>query len=231
MNLLYFIGILVLVSALLFLVQASARICSGVYLPAFCHGKRGSKTVALTFDDGPHAETLPGIMERLEKYDYKASFFLVGSSVEGKEALVRELVQKGHLVGNHSWSHSSAFPIYPGKKIATELQSCSDLLEKAGGVPVRWFRPPFGVSNPRVKQGWKNSGLQVAGWSIRSFDTRSEKAEVVVKRIRCKLRGGDVILLHEQSPHILEILDLLLPILSERGMKGLTLDQLAEASS
>jgi len=231
MNPLILIGILLLVLVLLFLVWASAYICSGIYLKAFCRGKRGSGAVALTFDDGPCGENLPGILERLEKYNYKASFFLVGSRVEGKEALVRELVQKGHLVGNHSWSHRPAFPLYPGKRITEELQQNSALLEKVGGAPLRWFRPPFGVSNPRVRRGWKNSGLLVAGWSIRSFDTRGEKAAVVVERIERRLRGGDVILLHENSLHILEILDLLLPALSEKGLKGLTLDQLKETGS
>ena len=216
---------------LTFLVWASSSICSGVYLPAVCHGRRDSERVALTFDDGPDEVNLPRIMDILDRHGFRASFFFVGSRCEGRYELIREVALRGHLAGNHSWSHSFHLPFSTGKKLRQELERTTAVLESAGAGPVLWYRPPFGVSNPRVYRGWRHSGLKVAGWSIRSFDTRGEETGVVAERILGKLKGGDIILLHESSPHILDLLELLLPALVERGLKSVTLEELCSAQA
>jgi peptidoglycan/xylan/chitin deacetylase (PgdA/CDA1 family) len=138
------------------------------------------------------------------------------------------MIKEGHLIGNHSLSHSNFFPLFRPSRIQGEVEECNRFLEAAGSGPVRFFRPPFGVTNPNVARGIKPTGMQVAGWSIRSFDTRNQAAEKVVKRILKRLGGGDVILLHESSEHILKILDQLLPAIKEAGLNCVTLDQMFE---
>jgi peptidoglycan-N-acetylglucosamine deacetylase len=218
--------ILMLTLYVFLLFYGASRINSQFFLPALCKGESGSKSVALTFDDGPHGDRSGEILELLQKHDCCASFFLTGSRAEAQPEIVGEMVKRGHLIGNHSYSHSNFFPLFRSSRIRKELENTQHILKDAGAGAVRFFRPPFGVSNPNVARGVKASGMEVAGWSIRSFDTRNEAAGKVVQRILRKMGGGDVILLHETSENILEILELLLPAIQKAGLGCVTLDQL-----
>lgn len=217
--------ILVLIYAMI-LVYGAATLSSQLFLPASCRGDSGSRKLAITFDDGPHVRRSGEILELLRKYDCKASFFLIGSRAEQSPGIVDQMIKEGHLVGNHSYSHSSFFPLYRRSRIRKELELTNSILEKAGSGPIRYFRPPFGVSNPNVAGGLKGSGMEVAGWSIRSFDTRNQAPEKVVSKILKRMGGGEVILLHETSDHILEILEQLLPSIKEAGLECARLDEI-----
>jgi len=140
------------------------------------------------------------------------------------------MVTDGHSIGNHSHSHSNFFPLFSTARIRNEIQETNCILEKISGRPVRFFRPPFGVTNPNIAGGINGLGMEVAGWSIRSFDTRNEPAEKVVQRIMKKIGGGQVILLHETSAHILEILQELLPAIGRQGLSCVTLDKLLDGT-
>jgi peptidoglycan/xylan/chitin deacetylase (PgdA/CDA1 family) len=182
--------------------------------------------VALTFDDGPHPVQSRVIMELLEQHGCPSSFFLTGSKIAAHENIIREMAARGHTLGNHSFSHSSRFPLMAPKRIAAEIKETNRLLEQAGGHPVRFFRPPFGVTNPRIHRGLQGQELVVVGWSIRSYDTCKGSPEKVVARIMERVRGGDIILLHETSDHIAEILELLLPQLRNKGLECVSLETL-----
>ena len=219
--------LIILLSAyLLLLVYGASRIDSRFFVQALCRGESGSGKVAITFDDGPDDQHSSEILEILKKHDSPASFFLTGKKAESFPGIVAGMAEKGHLIGNHSYSHSNIFPLFTGSGIRKEIERCNRVLENAGAGKVRFFRPPFGVSNPNIARGLKGSGMWVAGWSIRSFDTRNEAAEKVVRRIVSKLGGGDVILLHETSANIMEILELLLPAIAKAGLSCVTLDRL-----
>jgi len=211
---------------MLLLVYGASQISSQFFLSAHCRGDSGSKSVALSFDDGPAGERSEQILKILEKHGCHASFFLTGKSAETRPDIVREMQRRGHLIGNHSYSHSNLFPLLRSSRIRKELELTNRILKDAGAGEVRFFRPPFGVTNPNVARGVRASGMEVAGWSIRSFDTRNKAAEKVVRRILKRMKGGDVILLHETSGNIIEILELLLPAISEAGLSCVTLDQL-----
>jgi len=223
-------GSLVLVIYLygLLLFYGASQINSQFFLPALCRGDASGKNVAITFDDGPCEKRSEEILEILRKHNCSSSFFLIGNRVKANPELVEMMIKDGHLIGNHSLSHSNFFPLFRSSRIQREVEECNRLLEAAGSSPVRFFRPPFGVTNPNVARGIKNTGMQVAGWSIRSFDTKNQAAEKVVKRILKRLKGGEVILLHESSEHILEILVQLLPAIAEAGLNCVSLDQMFE---
>jgi len=223
--------ILLLTLYVLLLAYGASRIDSQFFLHALCKGDSGSKSVALSFDDGPNGDRSMEILKLLSEHDCPSSFFLTGSRVEVQTDLVKEMLKRGHLIGNHSYSHSNFFPLFRSSRIRKELEDTNRILKDAGVGTVRFFRPPFGVSNPNVARGVKASGMEVAGWSIRSFDTRNEVAGKVVQRILKRMSGGDVILLHETSDNILEILELLLPAIREAGLSCVTMDQLFGESS
>ncbi|MFH0756132.1 MAG: polysaccharide deacetylase family protein [Bacteroidota bacterium] len=219
-----FLGSTLLV-LLAILAYGAYRIDSQMFVRTICAGNRSGKLVAISFDDGPHHTRSAGIMEILDRFNCKATFFLTGSKLKGNEDVVKAMVAKGHTVGNHSFSHSNLFPLLGSDQISLEIRETNRLLEDITGESVRYFRPPFGVTNPRIYRGLRGLDMQVTGWSIRSLDTRNEEAEVVVGRIMKKVRGGDIILLHETSEYILNILEQLLPLLSQRELACVNLDQ------
>ena len=208
------------------LVYGASRIDSNFFIRALCRRNTTERKLAITFDDGPHGERSEEILMILREYECKASFFLIGSQAEKHPEILKMMLEDGHLLGNHSYSHSNYFPLYSRSRIRSELKKTNGILEVATSAPIRFFRPPFGVSNPRIAGGMKGSGMEVAGWSIRSFDTRNEAAEKVVNRILRKMEPGAVILLHESSEHILEILLSILPAIQEAGYQCITLDQM-----
>lgn len=210
----------------LLVIYGASRIDSQFFIPAICKGGLGSAKIALTFDDGPDKQRSRDILTLLDKYNSPATFFLTGKNAGDLPGIVESIIQKGHLVGNHSYSHSIFFPLFRPARIRREVELTNRVLESAGAGQTVYFRPPFGVSNPNVARGLKNSGMLVAGWSLRSFDTRNEAAPKVVERIMRRIGEGDVILLHETSVNILGILELLLPAISKVGLTCVTLDRL-----
>jgi peptidoglycan/xylan/chitin deacetylase (PgdA/CDA1 family) len=226
-----FLLALVLIALVALLIWGASSICSGIFIRAVCRGERDSNHIALTFDDGPHPFRSRQIMDLLHRFNGKASFFLTGVKLEGNERIVREMAIEGHTVGNHSFSHSNLFPLFSGRRIAGEIIETNRLIEGITGRQVRFFRPPFGVTNPNIYRGLKGLNMRTAGWSIRSFDTRNERPEKVVSRILNRLGGGDIVLLHETSEHILEILEQILKEMKARGLECVSVDRLLEGDN
>jgi peptidoglycan/xylan/chitin deacetylase (PgdA/CDA1 family) len=133
-----------------FLVYASYSIQSGIYLRSFCKKRTTEKVVALTFDDGPDPIQTPKVLKVLKEYQATACFFCIGHKIKGNEALLKSMVTEGHLIGNHSYSHSGLFPLYGLSKMKKDLQTCQCELERVTSQPVTLFRPPFGVTNPTI---------------------------------------------------------------------------------
>ncbi|MCX2745370.1 polysaccharide deacetylase family protein [Mangrovivirga sp. M17] len=185
--------------------------------------KVNSNQVAITFDDGPTLNTLK-VLDVLDDYNAKGTFFLIGKRITENKEIAEEIITRGHSIGNHSYSHSSSFPIYSSKKIAKEIVDTNNLLETVTGKKNVLFRPPFGVTNPSVSKGIKRSGVKSIGWSIRSFDTVGHNAERVVNRIIKKIKPGSIILLHDDREKTPEILEGILQYISENNLKTVSLD-------
>lgn len=125
--------------------------------------------LALTFDDGPNPEWTPRLLELLERYGVKATFFLVGKYASAEPVLTRYLAKAGHTVGNHSWSHPNLALTAPAK-VREELRNTKDALEQIIGRPVRHFRPPFGARRPDVLRAARELGMEPVLWNAMTND-------------------------------------------------------------
>ncbi|HBG87483.1 MAG TPA: xylanase [Marinilabiliaceae bacterium] len=210
-----------------FLMWASASIASGVYVDALICNRRKKNMIALSFDDGPD-EATPQILDMLKEHQAKASFFIIGKKIAANKEVVLRMIAEGHTVGHHSWSHSPRFPLKSSKEIRKEIVCAQSTLEVLSGQKHSWFRPPYGVTNPMIANALKGLGLKVAGWSIRSLDTKDEAADVVYKRVVSRIKGGDIVLLHDTSANILPLLERLLISIAERKMECVSIDSLVE---
>ncbi|MFH1121862.1 MAG: polysaccharide deacetylase family protein [Bacteroidota bacterium] len=221
-----FVWIILIFCYIALITYGSANIRSGFYLKAFCHGDRSLKKAAITFDDGPDGEHTAELLDLLRENGIKASFFCIGGKIDQYPSIVNRMHTEGHLIGNHSFSHDHFFPLKPVAEIRKELIRTKDLIEKLTGKPNLYFRPPFGVTNPGIARALKGLDFMVIGWSIRSFDLSDKNPEAIVDRILTKLRGGDIILLHDTSPHILPVLKSLLVNLKLLGWEVVRHDEL-----
>jgi len=157
---------------------------------------RGSKQVALTYDDGPNDPHTLGLLEVLAKHNARATFFLIGRYARQRPGVVRELVRAGHVIGNHTFTH----PLLIFKsfnQIEAELMECQRALSDTVGLEAKLFRPPFGGRRPAVLRLARKLGLQPVMWSITGYDWNAPPAEQLERRVSSRIRGGDVILLHD----------------------------------
>ncbi len=182
--------------------------------------------IAITFDDGPHPEFTPKVLDLLKENNVKGTFFCIGKHIESHPELFKRIISEGHTVGNHTFNHENNFGFIKTKHVITELEATNEIIKKVSGLKINLFRPPFGVTNPRIKRGINTIGLQSIGWSIRSFDTTSKSKNTIVKSVEKNIKKGDVILLHDTSEKSVEILEQLLLFLKQNKFESVTIDSL-----
>lgn len=204
----------------------SAVLSLGFFVTVRSKAKNQSDCIALTFDDGPVSGMTEKILEILQGHNIPAAFFCIGNRVTDHPALVRQMHEAGHLIGNHSYWHKATFDLQSTAKIEKELRDTDAAIHTAIGVRPKFFRPPYGVTNPMVASAIARRAYTVIGWSIRSFDTVIHDPEKLFRRITKSLKGGDVILLHDHSKATVEILPKLLEYISKRGLKIVRVDHL-----
>lgn len=163
--------LVIVLSIIVFMVWASASIRSGVYVRAFCREKTDRKVVYLTFDDGPHPPETERVLDVLCEHGARATFFLIGSKVSGNEALLRRMLEEGHALGLHTYSHAGTFPLLSFDKMLADVNEGKRAVESVAGKKISLFRPPFGVTNPTIAKVVRTLGLHTVGWDVRSFDT------------------------------------------------------------
>lgn len=161
----------IVLSITVFMVWASASIRSGVYVRAFCREKTDRKVVYLTFDDGPHPPETKRVLDVLRERGARATFFLIGSNVSGNEAVLRRMLEEGHALGLHTYSHAGTFPLLSFDKMLADVNEGKRAVESVAGKKISLFRPPFGVTNPTIAKVIRTLGLHTVGWDVRSFDT------------------------------------------------------------
>ena len=153
-----------------------------IFGPTVCRTNRPEK-LAITFDDGPNPAITPKLLELLARHDAKATFFLVGKYVRESPSLVKETLQAGHLLGNHTDTHPNLFFRSPSS-IREELESANGAIAEAVGAPPRWFRPPFGMRNPWVIPAVRQLGMQAVMWTLIPGDWRAPSAEWLMARMQ-----------------------------------------------
>lgn len=173
------------------------------------------KKVLLSFDDGPNANTLK-VLEVLKKHNANAVFFVIGKNIQENEDVITQIVEEGHLIGNHSFSHHYWIDVWSTKKVTEDFDKCQQLIEKYQ-PNTKLFRPPYGVTNPNIAKAVKKLNLQSIGWNVRSYDTSIKDIEKINQRIISKLKPGAIILLHDRLDFMPELLERLLPAIKEKG--------------
>lgn len=214
-------------SALLVVIAAisygATHVRSGFFMTLFHRAKPGQKTVALTFDDGP-CEHTGEIISVLEKHGIQATFFLIGHKVAAFPHMVQQLHEAGHTLGNHTWSHSVWFDFWSSQKMQQDILQASEAIQSVTGEYPRYFRPPYGVTNPPLARAVKKTGLIPVGWSLRSLDTQHNDRIALKKKILSRLRDGDVILFHDTTPGLATLLNELIPEITGKGYTFVTMD-------
>jgi peptidoglycan-N-acetylglucosamine deacetylase len=176
------------------------------------------KVLYLTFDDGPHREHTRDLNRLLQRYDAQATFFLVGSKIESQTESVRSLLDSGHRLGNHSFSHQRLTSMSVAQMRA-ELSRADSAIGSVDGISVHPFRPPWGQISPQQLLNCVINGDRVVLWSRDSFDYR-DSAAAVVARFRAEPPvSGDVVLFHDDGAVAREALEQLLPEWRAAGFK------------
>lgn len=157
----------------------------------------GTRTLYLTFDDGPCPETTAATLDLLDRYGVRAAFFLVGTHARRHPALVRAIRDAGHLVGQHTDTHPDAWKA-PPKAVADEMARATATLEDLTGAPVRWMRPPYGRFTAPMRRWCRERGQRIVMWDVMPGDflpmtTPSD----VVRRTLGLVRPGSILVLHE----------------------------------
>ena len=183
--------------------------------------------VLITLDDGPDPVTTPALLELLDRHQAKAVFFLIGNRVERWPDLAREIVRRGHVVGNHSQTHPSAMFWALGPwRMWREINGCQQTLQRVlGGKAPVWFRAPVGHYNTFVHPALEVLGLRLMSWSCRGFDGTYKNLDTVLRLLRKDLKPGAIVLLHEAVPHCTKVLEGVLATMEERGLKALSLEE------
>ncbi|MBI5245210.1 MAG: DUF2062 domain-containing protein [Elusimicrobia bacterium] len=200
------------------------------YLPIITrgHGRRG---VALTFDDGPDPQVTPLLLDLLERHGVRATFFMTGVNAERYPDIVRDILARGHSIGNHSYSHSPFLMIKGRSVLEAEVSSAQRVLKRFGVTP-RAFRPPVGITSPHLWRVLLQEGLYCVNFSCRAFDMGNRRVVGLSAHLLAKAAPGDIILLHDVPPRTGNVAALLgefaalLAGLRAKGLEILPLDRL-----
>jgi peptidoglycan-N-acetylglucosamine deacetylase len=159
---------------------------------------RGSKQLALTYDDGPNDPYTLRLLEVLAKHNVRATFFLIGRYVRQRSDIARELMKAGHVIGNHTFTHPLLI-FKAARGIEAEMADCTRALSDAVGEHSNLFRPPFGGRRPAVMRITRRLGLEPVMWNVTGYDWNAPSAEHIERKVSGRVCGGDVILLHDGS--------------------------------
>lgn len=188
--------------------------------------------VCLTFDDGPDPVYTPAILDLLALHKMRASFFVLGEAAERFPRLVERMVNEGHTVGNHTYSHRHPWMISSGRA-QDEVARGTEAISKITGTPPRWFRPPHGrLRRAMLKQAHADNMTTVL-WSHSIIDWGPMGTETGIAQRLHDIKFGDIVLMHDgkrehNHPHlIVQQLPKLAEWLAQRGITAVTLDQVA----
>ncbi|HIP31507.1 MAG TPA: polysaccharide deacetylase family protein [Crocinitomicaceae bacterium] len=165
------------------------------FLPSLIRLK--NKEVLLTFDDGPHPENTPKILDILQEENVKAIFFVIGKKAEQHPEIIARIISEGHLIGDHTYTHNNMMALFPTEKLIKELTQSQVTLTKLTGKKIPIFRAPIGYTNPNFARALKEMKLQSIGWSLRSYDTLNKEENKLRERLLSKTKASDIVLLHD----------------------------------
>ncbi|MDP9099726.1 MAG: polysaccharide deacetylase family protein [Verrucomicrobiota bacterium] len=182
--------------------------------------------VWLTIDDGPSPAHTVAMLDLLDRFDARATFFVIGRRAEAHPHLITEILSRGHEIANHTYSHPSGTLWCAGpRRIGLEIDLCAELLRAGADRPARFFRAPVGLKNLFVHPELERRRLALVGWAIRGLDTVQRDPARVARRILRDTKPGAIIVLHEghrvtKNPEFhLRCLELTLSGVTEQGYR------------
>lgn len=189
------------------------------------------REIALTFDDGPDPEVTPRVLDLLDAYGARASFFCIGKRVRAHPEIVIEITRRGHSVENHSARHPLAFAFYGPAALRAEVEPTQAEIAALVGRAPRFFRAPFGIRSPMLEPVLARLDLQLVSWTRRGIDTVASNPAQVESRLATGLAAGDILLLHDGlaartiggNPIVLKVLPRLLDRLAASGLNSVSL--------
>jgi peptidoglycan/xylan/chitin deacetylase (PgdA/CDA1 family) len=181
--------------------------------------------IALSFDDGPNDAVTPRILDILERQQVKATFFLVGQHVAGREPTVRRMYSDGHEIGNHSWSHADFSKLSPAE-VDSQIRLAQAAIAGAGVPAPRLFRPPYGSVDQVVMS---HVGMTVVRWNIDPEDWKVRNAAAIHQKVMADARPGGIILMHDTDPATADALEPILIDLKQH-YRLITVSQLMRLS-
>ena len=202
--------------------------------PVISRGNSGGKKVAITFDDGPSEVTTMKILDLLDGYSLRATFFVSGFNAARHPALIDEIIHRGHTVGNHSMKHDPFIMLKSYRVLYRDVYEAQDLLRKMG-IDALAFRPPVGIINPKLPSILDRLGLFCVTFSCRAKDAGNFRVKNLAVRILKKLKGDDIILLHDKTPRrsedypvLFQEIENLLKGIQDRGFRVVSLADLID---
>ncbi len=193
-------------------------------LPIYCVERKDNR-ISISFDAAWGGDQTMEILNILDEYQVKTTFFLVDIWSERFPELVKEMDARGHEIGNHSTSHPQMSKLGRAK-VLEELTLMDDRLESLIGKRSRLFRPPYGDYNNLVVQTARGAGYEVIQWSVDSLDWKNKGMDDLIRRATKDIRGGDIILFHNDSKYILQALPEILKRLQSQGFEIVPISEL-----
>ena len=232
------IGALISAAALGYAGYAAYSPRSQLYGRTYLGAGRGSRQIALTYDDGPNDPHTLHLVEVLAKHEVKATFFMIGRFVAEKPEIARAVARAGHVIGNHTFSHPNLI-FCSAARVCDELEQCRQILNDAVGEHSNLWRPPFGARLPHVLGVGRKLGLEPVMWTVSSNDWKIRTADGIERRVAERIRGGDVILMHDGA-HVrmgagrartIEATDRLIRWCEDRGYEFVSVAEMMESAA
>jgi peptidoglycan/xylan/chitin deacetylase (PgdA/CDA1 family) len=204
---------------------------SSFFLPVISRGTCSRKAVALTFDDGPDPLTTPELLRLLKKHRVSGTFFVTGHRIVRYPQLTKEIIAQGHSLANHSFHHDMLGAFRCTKTMQHEIEATQQALKDLGIVALA-YRPPMGITSPRLRRVMQKEAMFVVNFSCRAWDGGNRRIRNLSERILQRVRSNDILLLHEnlaepsRFSHWAGEVDLILQGIPKKGLEIIPLADL-----
>lgn len=184
----------------------------------------GDKYIALTFDDGPSSNT-GRLLDVLNSYNAKATFFVMGRKIKNNPSVLNRMINEGHQIGGHSWSHPQ-FTAISEEALRSQIMDTRDKISSVTGADTTLVRPPYGSVDSEVKAVGADLGVSFINWSVDSLDWKSQNAKIIYYDIMTKVKNGSIILCHDTHSTTVEAMEQVIPDLIAQGYHFVTVSEL-----